>query len=82
MSEKISSKQRQNLNSIGIESDYDMAYEDEQPQKRQRKRTLFLDEPAKNDVILRGREKFIVGTLNVECDKNGFKFNFVGFLHI
>ena len=49
---------------LGIEND-DTAYED----KRPRKRTLFFDETAENDVMMKGREKFIVGTLNVVCDR-------------
>src|SRR5206468_3862862 len=54
---------------LGIENDHNIAYEDKQPQRRQTKRTLFFDETADNDVILKGREKFIVGTLNVVCDR-------------
>ena len=54
---------------LGIENDHNIAYEDKQTQRRQTKRTLFFDETADNDVILKGREKFIVGTLNVVCDR-------------
>ena len=53
---------------LGIQNEDDIEYEDEK-QLRQRKRTLFFDESAENDDMLKGREKFIIESLNDVCDK-------------
>lgn len=56
---------------LGIKSDDDTnAYEHQQQKRSQRKLTLSVDETVKNGVILKGHKgKFVVGTLNVDCDK-------------
>ena len=48
-------------------------YRDEQSRKK--KRTVFFDENVENEIVVNGRENFIINTVNVICDKLIFELD-------